>query len=337
MVKRLVSIVCVFSSLVAMAVNDTTAVDWRPQFHATLKPRLEVDPADGGAARFQVRNARFGAVGNITRSIDYKVEMDLCDRGKIKLLDCYAGFKVLPGLQLQLGQILIPFGIDAPRANYDYIFGDFSFVGMFNGAIRGCGAKAIYDLPGSGLKLAGAVYNNYEMTEQTVWQKSMSFALEGRYSLGPVTPVVGFESSMPGGIRINSLDAALLFVMGRWQVEGEYMMKHYTHRAFKTAHAFNIHGRYTMPIKAGVFNRLTFEGRFDGMTNYSNGNVTDGRLSLDASRCKRASVGATIGHVRGPLLTYFRLDYYHTFHPRNVATVATDPANKIIAEVVLHF
>lgn len=317
--------------------NDSTTVNYIPEFHATLKPRVEFD-ADNGAARFQVRNARFGALGSITKELSYKLEVDFCDRGKIKVLDAYAGLQVAKGLQLQLGQIVIPFGIDAPRANYDYIFGDISYAGVFNGAIRGCGFKLNYAVPGTRLNIAGSVYNNYEMTVQNVWQKSMSYAVEGRYTLGPVIPVIGFESSVPDGIRINSIDGAILFQQGRWQVEAEYMMKHYTNKSFATAHAYSALARYTMPVKAGVFNRLTFQGRFDGMTDYSDGVRNEkGLLTKSGTECRRASVGTTLGYSRGQFLTYLRLDYYHTFNPKGVLPIPAEGANKLIAEIVVHF
>lgn len=335
---KLFSTILLFTGILSVKANDSTSVNYMPEFHATLKPRVEFD-ADNGAARFQVRNARLGALGNITKELSYKLEVDFCDRGKIKVLDAYAGLQVIKGLQFQLGQIVIPFGIDAPRANFDYIFGDLSYVGLFNGAIRGCGAKINYTIPKTGLNLSGSVYNNYEMTVQNVWQKSMSAAVEGRYSIGPITPVVGFETCVPDEVRINSLDCALLFTRGRWQVEGEYMMKHYASNSFKTAHAYNVLARYTMPVRVGVFNRLTFQGRFDGMTDYSDGTRdSKGRLITSGTESKRASIGTTLGYSKGQFLTYLRLDYYHTFIPGNVSSpIPAEGANKLLAEIVVHF
>lgn len=315
---------------------DSLKVNLMPTFHVTLKTRYEND-IDTGEGRFQVRNARFCVMGDVTREIDYKIEVDFCDRGKIKVLDAFTGFKPIDSFKIQMGQIRIPFSIDASRPVYKYYFGDYSYIGRFVGGIRGCGLKLDYTLPGSSLNVQGSVYNTYQMTEQNVWQKQMSYALEGRYSFGMFTPVIGFESNVPDGVRINNVDAALVFDSGRWHAEAEYMMKHYTHRTYDTAHAYSVFGSYEMPVKAGVFNRLSFQARFDGMTDYSNGQHDGNRLlTTTETEAKRITVGSTLTYLKLPVTAFVRLNYYHVFRPDKDITPAGE-GNKIMAEMVLRF
>ena len=36
-----------------------------------------------------MRTARINVAGNVTKEVSYKAEIDLCDEGKIKMLDAY--------------------------------------------------------------------------------------------------------------------------------------------------------------------------------------------------------------------------------------------------------
>ena len=75
-----------------------------PEIHGALRTRYEMD-LDGDGSRFQVRNARVSLAGKIAPTIDYFAQTDLCDRGKMKILDAWGRIGIVRGLAFQAGQI----------------------------------------------------------------------------------------------------------------------------------------------------------------------------------------------------------------------------------------
>lgn len=80
--------------------------------HGTIRSKYEYQTQEN-EGRFEVRNARVSVDGKLSPIIGYKAEIDLCDEGKIKMLDAYTRLKPAQGLQLTLGQMRVPFTIDA--------------------------------------------------------------------------------------------------------------------------------------------------------------------------------------------------------------------------------
>ena len=56
-----------------------------PKVDGSLKTKVEFD-LENSKMRFEVRNARFGAKGNVNKYVAYRAEIDLSDEGKIKML-----------------------------------------------------------------------------------------------------------------------------------------------------------------------------------------------------------------------------------------------------------
>lgn len=54
----------------------------------TIRSKYEYQTEEG-EGRFEVRTARINVAGNVTKEVSYKAEIDLCDEGKIKMLDAY--------------------------------------------------------------------------------------------------------------------------------------------------------------------------------------------------------------------------------------------------------
>ena len=92
---------------------------YMPTFHGAIRPRWEINTATGDQ-RFQVRNARFSIEGKVMPQIGYFVQLDLCDQGKIKILDAYGKFNIVKGLTLQAGQFRMPFGVETVRSPANY-------------------------------------------------------------------------------------------------------------------------------------------------------------------------------------------------------------------------
>ena len=85
-----------------------------PKIDGSLKTKFEFD-LENKKSRFEVRNARFGAKGNINKYFEYRVEVDLSDEGKIKMLDAYVKVTPIENLDMYFGQRKVPFGTDYLR------------------------------------------------------------------------------------------------------------------------------------------------------------------------------------------------------------------------------
>ena len=95
--------------------------------HGTIRSKYELQTEEG-EHRFEVRNARVSIDGVLSPIIYYKAEIDLCDEGKIKMLDAYTRLKPAKGLQFTIGQMRVPFTIDAHRSPHQQYFANRSFI-----------------------------------------------------------------------------------------------------------------------------------------------------------------------------------------------------------------
>ncbi|MDE5744793.1 MAG: OprO/OprP family phosphate-selective porin [Paramuribaculum sp.] len=332
----------VWAALIAAAAagaepKDSAAVSYMPQFHGTVRARFEYATA-GGEYRFQVRNARFAINGNISREISYFVNTDLCDRGKMKILDAWAKAEFVPHLSLQAGQFRMPFGVDPFRAPHQYYFANRSFIGKQMCNYRAVGAMLIYDFACAPLKLEAGAFNPYSIGDHTGWGKKLAAAGKATLGLGDFKVSAGGASIYPSGIRANMTGACLSWSRGRWIAEGEYMYKHYLHGASRNAHAYSVFTSYYMPVKAGIFNRLSVQGRFDGITDHSDcAKDENGLLHITDAARNRITAGATLTTMKAKNMFFdFRVDYEKNFY-RHGFKPAPEYGDKLVAEIVLRF
>ena len=89
--------------------------DYLPEIHGTIRGKYEYQ-TETGESRFEVRNARFSVSGNVHPLVAYKAEIDLSDEGSIKMLDAYARVFPVKDLNFTIGQMRVPFTIDAHRS-----------------------------------------------------------------------------------------------------------------------------------------------------------------------------------------------------------------------------
>lgn len=95
--------------------GEEEKVDRMPKINGTIRSKYEYQTEEG-EGRFEVRTARVSVSGNVTKEVSYKAEIDLCDEGKIKMLDAYTRIKPWSTLQFTIGQERVPFTIDAHRS-----------------------------------------------------------------------------------------------------------------------------------------------------------------------------------------------------------------------------
>jgi hypothetical protein len=133
------------------------------------------------------------------------------------------------------------------------------------------------------------------------------------------------------------VDACVNWTVGRWVLEGEYVNRHYTNEAHKATHAYSMYANYAMPIKAGMFNKLSFQGRFDGMTDNSTGTRSNGHLITNQKARNRVTVGSTISNVQSPLLhADLRLNFEKYFYHEGVVA-PEGSGDKVSLELIVRF
>ena len=95
--------------------QDEKKVDRTPHIHGTVRGKYEYQPEDK-KGRFEVRTARLSIDGKVTNWVSYKAEIDLSDEGKIKMLDAYTRLSPFSKFDFTIGQMRVPFTIDAHRS-----------------------------------------------------------------------------------------------------------------------------------------------------------------------------------------------------------------------------
>ena len=113
--KKYLSALLLALSVASVGAQDFSWKDAVPEIHGTVRGKYEYQTSTN-AQRFQVRNARVSATGKVLPIVSYKAEIDLCDEGVIKMLDAYARVTPLKGFDVTIGQMRVPFTIDAHRS-----------------------------------------------------------------------------------------------------------------------------------------------------------------------------------------------------------------------------
>lgn len=311
-------------------------VDYMPRFGGVLRARWEINTR-GGLNRFALRNARVNVAGRIAAPVDYYLQADLCDRGKMKFLDGWVRLALFEGFRFQVGQFRMPFGVDIFRGPGNYLFANRSFVGRQMCNYRAVGVKASYRLPAVPVEVEAGVFNPGTISDHTPWTRQKAYAARATANVGDFRLSAGFMSIIPDSVRVNMADVAVVFERCGWHAEVEYLYKHYTSGRYKPCHGMVSFIDYSMPVRAGIFNRCSFQGRFDAMTDHSCCVRDDsGSLVTDDPARRRVTVGATVSRVVASRHLDLRLNYEKYFYNRGV-TPPVEGDDKIVAELVLKF
>ncbi|MDE6383288.1 MAG: OprO/OprP family phosphate-selective porin [Paramuribaculum sp.] len=344
---KLLHLALVCASLAATGASAQTAdstaqsskVSYLPHIHGVVRGRFEASTVES-AYRFQVRNARLNVGGAIGPMVDYFLQADFCDRGKIKMLDAWIGLKPTKGLNLRVGQFRVPFGVNTFRAPNNYLFSNRSFLGKDCANYRAVGARVAYSLPTIPLTLEAGAFNPGTIGDHQPWHSTLTFASKATLSTHGFTASVSYLSHKPLTRRINYLDAALGWKGGRWRLDGEYTLEHPAGMgADGVSHAYLAQGEYAMPLRTKFFNQLSFEARFDGRTRapeFSADPQSPQPCGWWEAR-RRITVGSTISHIRtANLQMHLRLDYEKYLYNSGVRPTA-EAGDKAIVELVVTF
>lgn len=310
--------------------------EWLPKVSGTLRAKGEYQTRDK-EGRFEVRNARVALDGNVTPIVIYRAEIDLSDEGRIRMLDAYAGVLPVKGLTLRIGQMRVPFSIDAHRSPHRQYFANRSFIAKQVGDVRDVGLCASYTLPKTPLTIEGGLFNGSGLTDQKdYWTKSLNFSAKVQWKPVKMLTLQGsVQKISPTGGTVMLYDGGASFNHAGVFLEAEYLRKHYKNNAYHAVNALNTMAAYTLPLRR-VFDHLRFLTRFDMMDDHSRGALNDeGVLQTDDAARKRLTAGITLGFAKR-LAAELRLNYEKYFYDKGAA-MKTSERDKVVMEMMIHF
>ena len=148
------------------AQNNDESFDKTPKIGGTIRSKYEYQTEEG-EGRFEVRTARINVTGKVAPQVSYKAEIDLCDEGKIKMLDAYTRITPWKTLQFTIGQERVPFTIDAHRSPHQQYFANRSFIAKQVGNVRDVGAEIGYTWNvGFPIVVNAGIFNGSGLTNQ---------------------------------------------------------------------------------------------------------------------------------------------------------------------------
>ncbi len=326
---------------------------YMPQIHGILRGKFEYQP-DMKASRFEVRNARLSACGELPMRSAYKLEVDLCDESSIKMKDAWVRVNPWRTLRLTVGQQRMPFSIDAHRNPSAQFFANRSFIAKQVGDMRDVGVLAGYDFMNGArrkvLSIEGGIFNGSNLDEQkTAWFKSPGYS--ARLQWFPLKglaliPSVQHQVIANREASYLSLDFGAYYEVGGWHVEAEYLRKTYADDAFADCSALDAMVIYSQPLRRenSYVEQISYQARYDYMQDHSSGkagfekdaagNATS-RLALTDAERHRMTLGVTL-RVRNPYFpTDIRFNYEKYWYPHGGAKESEQ--DKVVCEMVIRF
>ena len=322
------------------ASDDEEKIDLTPEIHGTVRGKYEF-LTEEGEGRFEVRNARLSVTGRVAKAVEYKAEIDLCDEGQIKMLDAYTRIKPASGLSFTIGQMRVPFTIDAHRSPHQQYFANRSFIAKQVGNVRDVGATLGYSFNvGIPVILEAGLFNGSGLTNQKdYWTKKVNFSAKAQMFFPQgFNLTLSAQKISPNQNDIMMYDAGMYWQKYGWHIEAEYLYKHYSHDAFKAVHSFGGFINYDIALKKKncLIKKISPIVRYDFMTNHSDGSLTeDGKLKLTDYKRSRVTGGVTFSLAK-PFVSDIRLNYEKYFYGKNGIAKPSEK-DKIVLEVMTRF
>ncbi len=314
------------------------SLSYRPDIHATVRAKYEYQPQiDKG--RFEVRNARVSIEGKMFPFAGYKAEIDLSDEGAIKMLDAYVRLEIKKRLRFTIGQMRVPFTIDAHRSPHLQYFANRSFIAKQVGNVRDVGAALRYTFfERCPLTLEAGIFNGSGLTGQkNFWTSSYNYSFKAQTMIAKrLNLTASFQRANAGDTKVDMYDIGGYFAAKRWHIEGEYLRKHYAGGCFPAVDAIDAFAAYRLPLKK-VFTAISFLGRYDYMSDHSKGKRDEaGVLPIDDPERHRLTGGITLSLGTKKLQADIRINYEQYFYKSDAVPLISE-RNKAVVEFVCHF
>jgi len=324
--------------------SEGDTFDKTPKIGGTIRSKYEYQTEEG-EGRFEVRTARVNVTGKVAKEVSYKAEIDLCDEGKIKMLDAYTRITPWSTLQLTIGQERVPFTIDAHRSPHQQYFANRSFIAKQVGNVRDVGAEIGYTWNvGFPIIVNAGVFNGSGLTDQKdYWTKGVNYSAKAQFLFPNVNLVLSTQKIKPSDVTVTMYDAGLTFHKGGFIAEAEYLYKHYSKNAFHDVHAFDGFVCYDIPVanQKCLIRKVSPLARYDFMSDHSDGvryNATDdniGSLIVNDYKRHRVTGGVTLSLAK-PFISDIRINYEKYFY-RKGGIAKTSEKDKFVIEFMTHF
>lgn len=324
--------------------QEEDKVDLTPKVHGTIRGKYEYQTEEGDG-RFQVRNARVSLEGKVAKAVEYKAEIDLSDEGQIKMLDAYTKIKLVRGFDFTIGQMRVPFTIDAHRSPHQQYFANRSFIAKQVGNVRDVGATLGYSFNvGIPIILQAGMFNGSGLTNQKdFWTNNINFSAKAQFFIPRGFNItLSTQKIRPDHISVMMYDAGAYYHAHGWHIEAEYLFKHYEDNAFKNVHAFDAFVNYDIPLRKCFFTKISPLLRYDYMSDHSDGmryldgeENTEGSLMINDYQRSRITGGLTFS-IAKPFISDIRLNYEKYFY-RSGAVAKPSERDKIVIEVMTRF
>lgn len=324
--------------------QEEDKVDLTPKVHGTIRGKYEYQTEEGDG-RFQVRNARVSLEGKVAKAVEYKAEIDLSDEGQIKMLDAYTKIKPVRGFDFTIGQMRVPFTIDAHRSPHKQYFANRSFIAKQVGNVRDVGATLGYSFNvGIPIILQAGMFNGSGLTNQKdFWTNNINFSAKAQFFIPRGFNItLSTQKIRPDHISVMMYDAGAYYHAHGWHIEAEYLFKHYEDNAFKNVHAFDAFVNYDIPLRKCFFTKISPLLRYDYMSDHSDGmryldgeENTEGSLMINDYQRSRITGGLTFS-IAKPFISDIRLNYEKYFY-RSGAVAKPSERDKIVIEVMTRF
>ena len=312
-------------------------IDNQPQIHGTLRGKYEYQTEDK-KGRFEVRSARVSISGRVLPKVEYKAEIDLCDEGKIKMLDAYTRLELLNNLHFTIGQMRVPFTIDAHRSPHLQYFANRSFIAKQVGNVRDVGCMLAYNTRiGFPITLEAGIYNGSGLTNQKdFWTNSINFSAKASMFLPCGLNVVLSAQRIKPSCSVMMYDTGVYYHRKGLHLEAEYLYKHYKNNAFEAMSSVDAFASYDIELKKGFFKYITPLLRYDYMGDHSDGILNEeGKLFITDYKRHRITGGVTLS-IDKPFLSDIRINYEKYFYDKNAIPKISE-RDKFVIEFMTHF
>jgi hypothetical protein len=298
-----------------------------PEINGILKTKVEYD-LNNSLVRFEVRNARLSVKGKINDYMSYKLELDLSDEGKMKMLDAYVKFTPIANLDFFMGQRKIPFSTDYIRNPAENIFANRSFLAKYiNDGMRDIGFYAEYKFNGNIPVdlIAGAVNGTGNNNPQ--WISKPNFAARVIAGADKGFRVAGniYYGESQYLYHLAMFGEELRYTAGNFFVESEYISRNWTDTLSVRVHddGLYIHSYYSFMLDKKMIKMVSPTVRWDfiGSSVFKN--------DIDANRL---TFGINVGFESKQFYSEIRLNYEN--YLKSSLPVMTD---KLTLEFIARF
>lgn len=280
------------------------------KFDGYMKLRNEYDTGDGNY-RFVAKNLRMGIRGDVTDFLSYRVQFDLAH--KFTMLDAYAAFKPLKGMQITFGQNVIPF-FNIPSITPGMLW--FSDAPLFTKyspfSVRDMGISVSYSFMAGKLPVyvVAGYYTGCNMNDQK-WRNKPSYS--AKVQLGKASDGLRFAAKAMLNDREENLAGVGegIYTYFNWGAELDYFADSFKIGAEYTNHN-NLDHRLQISnilLQGAYIFRLPEKGAFKSIVPAVKWDSVGYGVLENGLEINRLTAGITCAFEYGKIASHLRLDY----------------------------